>query len=193
MGWSFNFGIRSKAEMVAHLTRATRFNERFELLKSTSIGNNHWYLSKCKENGNISIGLDLMAGGGDEGWGYKDMSEYEGPREVNCPLSYLNAASEPTGYAVAWREEVRKYHSMKAARPALTAGLVVTYGQCTYQLVRSAGPRRGWHVKRTSDGANFRMKCTKLALSETEQGNKSVLPAESYTVSQLAAIQNDLF
>ena len=193
MGWTFNFGIHTKAQLVAHLTRATRFNERFELLKSTSIGNNHWYLSRCKESGIISIGLDAMAGGGHEGWGYKDMSEYDGPNEINCPLSYLDAASEPTGYAVAWREEVRKYHSMKAARPALTAGLVLTYGQCTYELVRSAGPRRGWQVKRTSDGANFRMKFTQLALSDIGQVIKPVLPGESNTASQLAAIQNDLF
>ena len=193
MGWSFNFGIHSKAEMVAHLTRSTRFNERFELLKTTSVGNNHWYLSRCKESGVISIGLDAMAAGGHEGWGYKDMSEYDGPNEINCPLSYLDAASEPTGFAVAWRKEVRKYHSNKAARPTLTAGLVVTYGQCAYQLIRSAGSRRGWHVRRTSDGANFRMKCTQLALSETAGGNEFVAPSEGYTASQLAAIQNDLF
>lgn len=193
MGWSFNPGLRSKAEMVAHLTRATRFNERFELLKSTTVGNNHWYLSRRKEDGLISIGLDKMEAGGREGWGYKDMSEYDCPNEIDCPLSFLDAASEPTGHAVAWREEVRKHHAEKAARPRLTAGLVVTYGQCAYRLVRSAGPRRGWHVERTSDGANFRMKCTQLASSQTAPGHAPVSRAATYTASQLAGIQCDLF
>jgi hypothetical protein len=123
MGWLFCSSVKTKAEMIARLTRAERFDAGFELLKSTAVRNNHWYLIRRKEDGLISIGLDKMESGGREGWGYKDMSEFSGPCEKDCPLSFLDAASEPTGYAVAWREKVRKHHAEKRLTRIAFTGL----------------------------------------------------------------------
>lgn len=44
------------------------------------------------------------------GWGYKDMSEMEGPFYYDCPLEFLDmapVACEP------WRVKVREYHASR--------------------------------------------------------------------------------
>jgi len=109
MGWLFSYNIRSKREMVAHLRRPERFGQHHELLRTTTVGNNHWYLCRNLLTGLVFIGLDKVAGGIKEGWGYKDMDESVGPSEVDCPLSYLSQASRATGYAIEWRAKVRVF------------------------------------------------------------------------------------
>jgi len=168
MGWLFSYNIRSKREMVAHLRRPERFGQHHELLRTTIVGNNHWYLCRNLLTGLVFIGLDKVAGGIKEGWGYKDMDESVGPCEVDCPLSYLSQASQATGYAIEWRAKVRDFHAQKLARPDHQKGQVVVYGQTRYTLVRSAGPRRGWNVQRTSDGLHFRMSMKQLAKAHHE-------------------------
>ena len=152
--------------MLTYLRRSTRLVDHWEVLKSTAIGNNHWYLYRNKETGWVSIGLDLMAGGGKDGWGYKDLSEDYGPGQVNCPLSYLDQASEAVGYAIEWRQKVRAFQARRAGRPTLAAGLHIIYGEAEFKLLKSAGPRRGWNVERISDGRQFRMKAVQLARSQ---------------------------
>ena len=166
MGWTFCWEMRSRQAMLTYLRRSTRLVDHWEVLKSTAVGNNHWYLYRNKETGRVSIGLDLMAGGGKDGWGYKDLSEDFGPGQVNCPLSYLDQASEAVGYAVEWRQKVRAFHALKAERPTLVAGLRIIYGEAEFKLLKSAGPRRGWNVERISDGRQFRMKAVQLARSQ---------------------------
>ena len=168
MGWLYSYNIRSKKEMVAYLRRPERFGQDHELLRATTIGNNHWYLCRNKQTGQVYIGLDKMAGGIKDGWGYKDMDESVGPCEVDCPLSYLAQASQATGYAIEWRFNVQDFHAKKSARPDPQAGQVVIYGQTRYKLVRPAGPRRGWNVQRVSDGLYFRMPSKQLAKAHLE-------------------------
>jgi hypothetical protein len=113
----------------------------------------------------IVIGLDKMAGGGRsiEGWGFKDMSEDEGPYEFNCPLHYLEKASPPEGFAIKWREKVRMYHAERADRTLPAKGLVVQHGDSCYRLEHPAARRGGWYVTRTTDGTRFRMPANQLA------------------------------
>ena len=190
MGWTFCWEMRSRQAMLIYLRRSTRLVDHWEVLKSTAVGNNHWYLYRNKETGRVSIGLDLMAGGGKDGWGYKDLSEDYGPGQVNCPLSYLDQASEAEGYAVEWRQKVRQFHAQKAERPNLAAGLHVIYGEAEFKLLNSAGPRRGWNVERTSDGRQFRMKAVQLARSQVvmQEAVKpvTICPADLLMASQLA-------
>ncbi len=152
--------------MLTYLRRSTRLVDHGEVLRSTAVGNNHWYLYRNKETGRVSIGLDLMAGGAKDGWGYKDLSEDYGPGQVNCPLSYLDQASEAVGYAVEWRQKVREFHAKRAERPTLAVGLRLIYADVEFRLLKSAGLRLGWNVVRISDGRQFRMKAVQLARSQ---------------------------
>lgn len=173
MGWLFLSEIRDRKSMIAHLRRPERFGSDFELLKSTALGNTHWYLCRRKDTGFVFIGIDLMENGcatPGHGWGYKDMDESMGPCEVNCPLSYLKLASPPTGYAIEWREKVREYHRKRAQKQAVGVGTVVQYGGVCYRLQRPVGPRLGWNVARTTDGAEFRMKARQVAAAQVVGG-----------------------
>lgn len=166
MGWLFTWDS-TKEQLLERLRASSRFTEGHELLHSSVVGNNHWYLMKNHSTGLIFIGLDKMAAGGkDEGWGYKDMSEFYGPCEVNCPLSFLARASEPTGYAIEWREKVRAYHAKRKVKKGLCQGSVVKYGGHDYRLMNPAGPRKGWNVYRVSDNVPFRMNAQQLSRAE---------------------------
>lgn len=159
MGWTFPYTTNTRKDLLAHLRRPERYGPNQTLLKSTAIGNNHWYLCKNNASGTIWIGLDKMQGGTpcEPGWGYKDMDETMGPVEVNCPLSFLDKASAPTGYGIEWREKVREFHAKKNARPEPKPGMVVKFGDHEYKLNHPVGPRKGWSVTRVSDGRGFRM------------------------------------
>lgn len=165
MGWLFSWDICTRKDMVENLRRPARFGSGVELLHSSPVGNNHWYLAKTLESGCVWIGLDLMAGGGrkGEGWGYKSLSEDAGPYVYNCPLHFLKKASPASEFAVEWRVKVRQYHAQRAARPVPEVGAVVEYAGHNFRLLRAASPRKGWHVIRISDGQLFRMSASQLS------------------------------
>jgi hypothetical protein len=163
MGWTFAYSTSyDKKALIADLRRADRWAPGTELLKACTVGNRHWYLARTA--GVTWIGLDLLAGGGREsGWGSKAMDETVGPNYYDCPISYLDLASAPTGYAVAWREAVRKQHAAKRATHKPAAGLVVKYAGVSYTLVRPNAPRMGWTVRLTDGLAEYRMKSKQLS------------------------------
>jgi hypothetical protein len=168
MGWTFPYCTNTRAQLVEHLRRPERFGDRTELLAACTRGNHHWYLARNKDTGVVWIGLDLMQGGTrrEPGWGYKDMDESMGPYASDCPLSYLDRATEPCNeHSRDWRDGVRKYHAQRKERPEPRAGLRVTYCGHTYELVRPAGPRRGWEVRNTS-GTTYRMNARQLASAQ---------------------------
>ena len=170
MGWTFPYATETREELVEYLRRPTRYGENNTLLKSSVVGNNHWYLVKNHASGLTVIGLDLMQGGprSDPGWGYKDLDESAGPNEVNCPITYLKLASAPTGYAIEWRKKVLEHHAQKAAKAELAVGSVVEYGGSKYRLLHKEAQRgRGWSVRRLGepggqDGGIYRMKAHQL-------------------------------
>jgi len=160
MGWLFSCDIgHDKKALVAKLRKPERFGQH-TLLKSCVIGNHHWYLLKTS-SGQITIGLDLLAGGGKTmGWGYKDQDESCGPCALDCPITYLDLATEPLGHAAEWRERVRKYHANKV-KPA--SGLYISYGEHQYKLGKPYAPRRGWWAHRVDDGSLWRLKAKQIA------------------------------
>lgn len=173
MGWSFNCSASiGRKQLIEQLRDPSRFSAGCTIVRSSVVGNHHWYLLRDPK-GNVSIGLDLMAGGGKgSGWGYKSLDESSGPYYFDCPLSFLDEASAPTHYAAEWRESARKHHAAKAAiKPR--AGLVVMYGGHQYKLVRPAGPRKGWEVIALPWGGEYRMKAAQLAKSTIQQGEAS--------------------
>lgn len=166
MGWLFAMfpSKNGRRELIDRLRSPARFGENTTLLQSCIKGSRHWYLAKTGHT--VWIGLDLMAGGGkNQGWGYKDMDETVGPGYYDCPITYLDKASAPTGYAIEWRQKVREHHAAMSARPSYETGLVVTYAGVDYRLLRQAGKRRGWEVARLVDGMQFRMSAKQLANS----------------------------
>ena len=163
MGWSFAYSPSyNKAALVADLRSPQRFGPGWELLRSSVVGNHHWYLAK-RPDGKITIGLDLMAGGGrNEGWGSKAMGEECGPYYYDCPIGYLSQASDTDNATVIeWRLKVHAHHAKKTGRKAF-AGQVVSYGGDTYTLIAPAGPRKGWTVD-SSTGCRYRMNFKQLA------------------------------
>lgn len=164
MGWTFAYDTNyTKDKLVADLRKPERFGPDTTLLQSSIRGNNHWYLARNNIKGITWIGLDLLQGGGrTQGWGHKDMDETCGPCQLDCPISYLDKASEPVGYATEWRQQVREFHAKRSTRPIPTAGQVVTFGGHDYTLIRSAGPHKGWVVDNTA-GSRYRLTAKQLA------------------------------
>ena len=59
------------------------------------------------------IYLALLGNPGGGGWGYREMTEFQGPYHHNCPLSLLDNcplddASDHSGFARQWRERIRQ-------------------------------------------------------------------------------------
>lgn len=82
------------------------------------------------------IALDLIKKARGQGWGYKDMSEYEGPAYYDCPKRLLDLAPLPSDaneYAVEWRKELAERKSApKAKRLVLEPNMdVVLHEWCT--------------------------------------------------------------
>lgn len=160
MGWSFSCNSRyGRKAQIEDFRRPGFLAPGYEMLQSQAVGNNFWYLCKGPDNV-IFIGLNLMGGGGRQnpGWGYKGLTEDMGPVEVNCPISYLDKASPPRGYAAEWREKVRAYHARRAVK--FKPGMRVEYGGHTYRL--QVKVNKGWHVVRESDYAEFLMRTRHL-------------------------------
>jgi hypothetical protein len=168
MGWTFSYTDVGRKAHIEYLTSAKHFSEGYTPLEHRVVGNNVWQLVRIDATGRKMITLDLIAKQRGEGWGYKGLTEDMGPVEVNCPLSLLNKASPVTeGYAVEWREKVRRYHAAQAAyRKAKKPGTVVVYGGVEYTLVAPDRWRRGrWSAISAADGQTYSMKATQLARS----------------------------
>lgn len=118
MGWFYTFhGART--DLVRELTEPVR-NEKTgwarECLKHCLAGNVLWTVEEITAAMGGSkfriIGCYLLQRS-QEGWGYKPMTEEDGPVYYTCPLSYLETAEELNPK---WREHVRKYWKKRRQR-----------------------------------------------------------------------------
>ena len=173
MGWTFNcsrsFG---KKELVAELRQQARFGECQRMIKSSAVGNHHWYVAEILATGERYIGLDLMQSGyPDHGWGYKDMTEGCGPCYYDCPLGFLDLVPNvPEPYGAEWREKVRAHHASRLAklRNPHKPGDMVSYGGTTYTLVQNQG-RRGWSVTPGRDPYWHTLRMTSKQLAQAKR------------------------
>lgn len=164
MGWLFAYDPNFKrADQVRELNSPRTYSEGWTLLKHRLVGNHLWHLVQ-RPNGQRTIGLFLLKGGGRTmGWGYKDMCEDSYPYYYDCPLSLLDACTPPTSdNARKWRELVRVWHARRRNKPKAVPGLKVHYGDKTYTLVEPVGRRLGWWVK-DEHGFNYRMNSRQLS------------------------------
>ncbi len=160
MGWLS--GWKDKTELVNHLKNSSYWSSDVEHVKASMVGNNLWHLLKVKETGEHIITLSKIEFfNKSEGYGYKGISEDMGPCEINCPLGFLNYPSNPTGFAVDWRERVREYHSSKNLAPKPVAGMKVSYCSHQFELIESLG-RKGWRVKHLNGGLYNRLTAKQL-------------------------------
>lgn len=168
MGWSFAYQDIGRKAHIAEIMSAKHFGPSFTPLKGRAVGNHIWQLVRQESANRTFITLDLIAKDRTGGWGYKGMSEDMGPYHYDCPLSLIDAASDPINEtARAWREKVREYHADKAkSKFARVADAVVEYGGHQYKLLEPWAPRKGWRVVRVSDGCEFRMRAHQLAKSK---------------------------
>lgn len=177
MGWSFSCDRNhDKAALIAELRNPRRYGSQ-KLIKSSVVGNHHWYVAEITEGPNAGkryIGLDLMQSGYPQhGWGYKDLTASMGPCAVDCPIGFLDLAPDSGGFETAWREKVRAHHARKAERRAEQrnnphkANDVVRLGTASpkhYWLLTPLGTR-GWRVLCLDDGYHYRMPRAHLAKS----------------------------
>lgn len=111
MGWLFSRRWSTRKDLIDHLVKE---NSAVETLKHCCVGNNLWCVHKTNEGLTFIALYTMQLHRGDfPYWGYKDIDESMGPYQVNCPLSYLEGLSEPTGYAGEWRKKVREYHARR--------------------------------------------------------------------------------
>ena len=113
MGWLFNPSWQNKADVIAHVTEEYH---TFKTLRSCVRGNILWALHWLRRTSGEEIQFItcylLKKTNGH--WGYKDMDETVGPFYYSCPLSYLDAAGDPSNELSArWRKKVRTYHAQR--------------------------------------------------------------------------------
>lgn len=89
MGFTVTYH-RRKADLVAELTRS---EEGFAILAHSLRGNHLWKLVRLIRQGKRITFIALDSLGSHRGeWGYKDLSEFMGPCESDCPLRFLKEA-----------------------------------------------------------------------------------------------------
>ena len=173
MGWLYPYHTKTRADLVKGL-RAEYNTPTHKILRSQCAGNRFWALCEgTRSDGQVIryILLCLLQGperndpGGS--WGYKDMDESVGPYYYDCPLSYLDLATEPLNETAAvWRAKVRMYWEQRKQLSKPCAGMIVTVGGTEYRLIRRLH-RRGWTAALAAGGEfdAYRIKLTTLRAS----------------------------
>ncbi len=120
MGWTFTHisGLKPK-EVMDSLYTATREGRQITVLRSKMVGSEyyaavHFY---CEENGKVTedvvvaiVALTRQESHSYDNFGYKDISEFQGPIWRRCPLPILELLSvtdDPV--ALEWRKECLDY------------------------------------------------------------------------------------
>lgn len=124
MGWHYTHGqtrkelIKSLLETSSRIVNDEKRNKLFRKEWSTltycTVGNVLWSV-RLYQLTDLDTGIlcsekficcDLLQKSSD-GWGYKPMTEHEGPAYYSCPVSYFDLAPHvPDGYAASWRKAV---------------------------------------------------------------------------------------
>lgn len=148
MGWYFTHGA-TRGDIIEELTHEQRTDERvFRTLRKCFRGNTMYTLHEGGKHGETKkwIGVYLLQRS-DVGWGYKDMDESMHPYYYDCPVSYLDAADEPTTEnAEKWREVVRR-KAAERARKKPKVGETWSLRGCCIETMRvvSLRPLQGAH------------------------------------------------
>jgi hypothetical protein len=151
MGWLHGPDFTKESIRKEMTDEQSRPDGYFKTLRSTFHGNTLWALHESKRGEDVQrwIGCYRLAKH-DGWWGYKSVDESMGPIYYDCPVTYLDEATEPANeYAREWREQVRAHAKAAAAQRAKkpAQGEVWSLRGCKIPQVRihSAKPLRGYH------------------------------------------------
>jgi len=133
MGW-YGTQCATRAELIRELTAPEKSEstgiERKVLAYSTA-GNILWSVWEitCPDGDKVRhIGCDLLRPSKD-GWGYKPMTEEDGPVYYTCPLKYLEMVPEKRPE---WRAQVREYWAKRKERLAARRALKAKTGKVAH-------------------------------------------------------------
>lgn len=124
MGWLFC--AESKKNLVETLI-ADISKDRY--IRHSVRGNNLWVLMWTADKSEKFILLCRMQGTRGNfhpdhcRWGYKDMTETDGPYYYDCPVSMVRESTCPDPRAVEWRKSVLEHHENKKRNAKLWKGV----------------------------------------------------------------------
>jgi len=194
MGWYFDYNIRTKADLVSGLLKCED-ELPGENIAHRVIGNNLWIVrqfgsiegDRAHYSGKRMIQLSLLGYDRREKcWGHKDMIETCGPGESNCPLAFLDLATDfaEEGWSKDWRARVRAYHARKKALASveIAPSQRITLGGSVYTLLHPYSRAKGfWVIRREGDNATFKVRVGQIrrALQAASQAIRRALQAAS--------------
>lgn len=186
MGWTCfydNAGL-SIDDMMRREWNATGDNGAvFSIVDSATRGSEWYAIVECKRPGNTPVydGLVCLIKRSKRTgeFCYKDMGERCGPNAANAPkriidkldkLSPIDPADDSRGanWAREWRQRCRANASAKNDKVKLSKGMIVKFHPTreSYELIESAGPRRGWYVRMVGgSGMLYRASARQLSKS----------------------------
>lgn len=164
MGWtSFidNPGMKPSEILTREIAGQNDNGATWEIVDHATRSNT-WY-AVCKftapNNAPIYYGLVCLFNRRKGQFFYKDMTETFGPNAANAPLRIINMldqlspinpidARQSAQWALEWRQRCRENAKRKPA-PKVKPGDIVKFSDhgSEFELISTAGPRRGWHVK----------------------------------------------
>lgn len=159
MGWLFSCDKTLDKERLVEKLMTRGFSDGYKLLEYKVVENNLWFLySRPDQTKTIGLYL-LQSGGNDEGWGYKDLSEDDGPNELNCPIEFIEKVDPPQcEYARDWRENVIQAHAKKKAlKKAFRPDALFYLWEKEYRVIEKQKGTSTWVVMETSTEKMFRL------------------------------------
>ena len=172
MGWMT--GMYSRREVIEDVTRGWDAKSEDGTVRMTTrclrkffSGNDMWslwehaYLDGSKPTERFIVLHMIRCWGRGDGriWGYKDVSEDMGPNQTNCPLAFVNAATEPLNdYSREWREKVRAHNAV--FRVGNRVRLWKNTGEIDQATIVSVRPFR---LRTVEGGAPFRARKSLVA------------------------------
>lgn len=108
-------GWNSKAQLQSDL------RSQLDIVRETTHGNRWWMVAVNRQTGNREILLMLLSGscgGRRRNWGYKEIPEWMGPGDYDCPLSFFDLVPPPppgAEWAIEWRAKTRIHQGLKHA------------------------------------------------------------------------------
>ena len=119
MGWMFSTQWPTRRALINDLLSPLSLGSNRKVIRHCCVGNHLWTLNqRVTEDGIERRWIVLFKlqkhGKNYPYWGYKGIHESSGPAEITCPISYIDACTEP-GSATAknWRERVRNHHAAR--------------------------------------------------------------------------------
>lgn len=186
MGWTCyydNVGL-SIDDMMRREWNATGDNGAvFTIVDSATRGNEWYAIVECKRPNAAPVydGLVCLVKRSKRTgeFCYKDMGERCGPNVANAPrriidkldtLAPIDPNDDDMGakWAREWRARCRANASAKAIAKQFSKGMIVKFHPTreSYELIESAGPRRGWHVRMVGgSGMLYRASARQLSKS----------------------------